>query len=214
MRFRNICIGLLIAVSLVVTPMAIQSHTTINTKPDYSLIRQATRLLYINDISNGSGVMIAPNRMITANHVAVQDSEFTPLMLGVTRVKVLKTDPENDLALLEVQANCPCVPVGDIQKVDTQVVLVGFPSNDTLQTQILTLGNYQGISTRGNFIVATSPGSPGNSGGGLFYNKDGKWYLLGVLTGGAGTVIGGMYPQMVFHLTVSVHPDHIKELIK
>ena len=211
---RNIVIGLLVAFSLVTTPMAIQTHTIIHTKPDYSQIRQATRLLYIDGLGNGSGVMIAPNRMITANHVAERDSDLTPLMLGVARVKVLKTDPVNDLALLEVQANCPCVSIGNIPRVDTPVALVGFPSNNTLQTQIVTLGTYQGITTIGNKVVATAPGSPGNSGGGLFYNKDGKWYLFGVLIEGAGTVIGGMYPQMVFHLAMSVHPDYIKKLLK
>ena len=214
MFLKNLLIGLLTVVSLVVTPLAVNNHITFNTKQDYSQIRAATRLLYIDGVGNGSGVMIAPNRMLTAGHVAAQDSDFSPLMLGTKRINILRVNQELDLALLEVDNGCPCVPLGTLPRVDSDLVLVGFPTNDTLRTQILTLGQYQGITTPTNLVVSTSPGAPGNSGGGLFYQRDGKWYLVGILIQGAGTTIFGMYPQMIFHLTMSVHPDTIREFLK
>ena len=211
---KNLLLALLVAVSLVTTPMVFNDHITLNGQSDYSQIRAATRLLYIDGAGNGSGVMIAPNRMLTAGHIAAEDSDVSPLMLGTKRVNILRVNQELDLALLEVENGCPCVPLGTLPKVDSDLVLVGFPTNDTLRTQILTIGKYQGITTPTNWVVSTSPGAPGNSGGGLFYQRDGKWYLVGILIQGAGTTIFGMYPQMIFHLTMSVHPDTIKEFLK
>src|SRR3990167_10317002 len=111
--FKNFLLALLVAVSLVTTPMVLNDHIQWqSTKYDYSQIRAATRLLYIDGVGNGSGVMIAPNRMLTAGHVAAQDSDFSPLMLGTKRVNILRVNQELDLALLEVDNGCPCVPLG------------------------------------------------------------------------------------------------------
>jgi S1-C subfamily serine protease len=132
---------------------------------------------------------------------------------GEAVIRVIKMEfdyDKKDLAILEVKSGCPCVPLGDLPKVDGEVALIGFPYStgfQGLQVQVLTLGRLQGYSPGLDRIVTTSPAAPGNSGGGLFTHKDGQWFLIGILVQGAG--IGG--PT---HLSLSVPYKTIVEFLK
>ena len=209
----SLVLTLLTACALVVTPMAVKDHIALRTKttPDYTQIRAATKMVYLEQFGNGSGIMIAPGRMLTAGHVAIIHSEQTPLMVdGEPIIRVIKFELEDkkDLAILEVKAGCPCVPLGDVPGVDADVAMVGFPYGKAgLEVQVLTLGKFMGFSEALNRLVTTAAVAPGTSGGGLFTKVDGEWRLIGVLVEGAG--IGG--PT---HLSLAIPYKTIIEFLK
>ncbi len=216
---KNIVIGLLSLAMLVVTPMAVVDHTYIRTLQTQTLpfkqIRGAVWLLEIPGRGTGSGVMIADRRMLTAAHVASIDSEDSPLLVAGKRVKILKMDLEEDIALLDVDLPCPCVPIGDVPAPDTLAYLVGYPAFGQVGNQVLTEGRIMGLTSivaseevnelsRHSRIISTTPAAPGNSGGGLFVVQNGKWVLAGILVSVSGTTIAGMFPALITHLAHSV----------
>ena len=230
---QKMVIGLLSLTLLVVTPMVVIDHQTLqsfkvhqtevnrvvvgtlvkNRVPSFLDIRKVTKRIYLENLGNGSGVMIAPRRMLTAAHVARMHSDTSPLMVdGKPIVKVLKINDELDLALLEVDIEGPYVSIGTMPGLDEKVYMVGYPSFDSVNNEIVTEGRVMGMS-KDRRIIATTPASPGNSGGGLFRFHNDKWELVGVLIEIAGTSIGGMFPAMVYHLSRSVDPDTIKEFL-
>lgn len=221
--FKNMLIGLMSLTLLVITPMAVVDHTTLRTMEQKALaeasisfkdIRAVTKRLYIPDVGNGSGVMVGPRRMLTAAHVAMVHTPAMPLLVdGKPIVKVLKVDEAVDLALVEVDIEGPYLPLGDMPLEDTKVFLVGYPSNEFIGNVIVTEGRVMGRNPDKTRAVATTPASPGNSGGGLFTLVNNKWVLVGILTSTAGTVVGGIFPAMVYHLSLSVDVDTIKKFL-
>ena len=187
-------------------------HQAYENTNQLSNIRGATRLLS-NGFGNGSGVMIAPNRMLTAAHVAIVPG----LVLNEKPVKVLKIDPIKDIALLEVEADCPCVNLGKPVKVDDEIITIGYPIYNMVKLQILTEGRAQGVMQMteedggkiANYLVITSHVAPGNSGGGV-YNKRGE--LVGILVGVA-TVNMIMFSQIIPHLAFAVNVNTIKDFL-
>jgi hypothetical protein len=63
---------------------------------------------------------------------------------------------------------------------EKQLIVVGFPYNEFIHAQVLTLGRAQGISSDGQ-LVMTAAALPGNSGGGVFVRRNGEWQLVGIL---------------------------------
>lgn len=222
---KNMLIGLMSLTLVVITPMAVVDHTTLRTiqanaaieaaiSLPFDQIRAVTKRLYIADVGKSSGVMIGPRQMLTAAHIAVVHSESTPLMIdGKPIVKVLKIDEVTDLALLEVDIDGPYLPMGKMPVNDTKVVLVGYPANEFIGVAVITEGRVMGRNPGETRVIATTPAAPGNSGGGLFTVVDGKWVLVGILVATAGTTIQGMFPAMVYHLSLSVDPDTIKKFL-
>ncbi len=206
----KIVIGLLSLCMIVVAPMAVSDHLT--SHPDYTAPRSYVRLVY-NDDGNGSGVMIAPNRMLTAAHVADILTETNPLFVEGKKVrKVLKIDRDRDIALLDVDADCPCAPLGDLPKIDEAIIVVGYPINKAIQVQIITTGTYQGLIADKTRLVTTAPASFGNSGGGLFLFHNGKWELIGILVAMSGQnssvpFVGVPYNDVTFSTRI---PDEYK----
>ena len=181
---------------------------------DYTQVRAASYKIYNLNDENGTGVMIAPKRMLTAAHVAKQQSNETPLYVDGNPIKVLKIDDKFDLALLEVDLLCPCVPVAkDLPSIDFKVITVGYPLGNLIKAQILTVGAIQGFIPEEYRIMATVAGVPGNSGGGLFgFTKQG-WQLFGVVVENAG-MYTGFYPVLVQYMTRSVDTKSINEFLK
>lgn len=202
--FQKIIIGIMALTLAVITPMVVLDHTRVATqlqaltdssylsylavtklqkKLDFSQIRAATRLLYVPNVGNGSGVMIAPGRMLTAAHVAQASLTYGELILEGKKVKILKVDDSIDLALLEVEADCPCVDISKTAPaVDEPVFIVGFPMNAMVLSQFLTQGRVQGIHQADHRLIADVLVAPGNSGGGAFVlDAEGNWRLVGIL---------------------------------
>lgn len=179
----------------------------------YSEIRKTVYVVQVGTRGSGSGVMIGPNRMLTAAHVAVNGTPEDPLLVNGKVAKVLKIDEELDLALLEVDiAHGPYAPLGALPGTDANVVAIGFPLNNSVKHQILTNGRVQG--TTENRTMVTTPIAPGNSGGGLFRYRNGKWELVGLTVAVAMVPIYGMYPNLMSHLCLSVDADTIKAFLK
>lgn len=233
--FQKLLVGLLTVVLSVITPMVVLDHqrvatelqtlkdssllsyleiTALKTKTEFSLIRGATRNLVVPNLGNGSGVMIAPGRMLTAAHVASIDNEDTPLTLNGKRVKILKIDETLDLALLQVEEDCPCVPVGkDLPKPDTVAYVVGFPVYREGMPQYLTEGKIQGYWEETNRILTNILTAPGNSGGGLFIYNDGQWELSGIVV--SVSAIGSLFSVIpVYHVSHSVDTKSIRKFLE
>lgn len=153
---------------------------------DYTNIRDSVVKVYDEEgDSIGSGVVVEEGRVLTAWHV-VKDRETWVLGRdGDTRYqyKVIWYNERLDLAELYSGIKCPCTPLANkTGERDEKVVTVGYPLNYFVQTQILTEGRDQGISRFDDLYkrAMTSPIIYGNSGGGVFVYRRGRWQLIGI----------------------------------
>jgi serine protease DegQ len=139
--------------------------------------------------SLGSGVIVAAQGYILTNNHVIDGADEIAVMLPdgkVAEARVLGTDPEADLAVLQVVArglqpitfaNPESVQVGDI------VLAVGDPfgvGQTVTQGIVSATGrNRLGINTFENFIQTDAAINPGNSGGALV---DTSGNLIGINT--------------------------------
>lgn len=136
-------------------------------------------------LGGGSGVMIAPHLMLTASHVVSEVKDGMTLYVGADEVpaKVLRNDPEKDIALLQVAMDCPCAEMSkDNPVADDEVVAIGFPMYGIVGLRVTTHGIASGVNKDGK-LVYTAPTAPGNSGGGVFVHRFWGWRLAGVVQG-------------------------------
>jgi V8-like Glu-specific endopeptidase len=143
---------------------------------DFSGARDTTRQIFApkSEASMCSGVMVAPTRMLTAAHCT--DGK---MFVNGKPARLLKKDEDDDVAILEVDAGCPCAPIAESAPVlDEPVIVVGYPLNHTIRVQVLTEGRAQG--QEGRRLRTTAPIAPGNSGGGVFVQHAGRWELVGI----------------------------------
>ena len=137
--------------------------------------------------SLGSGVIVSPQGLILTNHHVVESADEIEVALADGRTlpaKVVGTDPDTDLAVIQVQAqDLPAITFGrsDQLAVGDIVLAIGNPfgvGQTVTQGIISALGrNHLGINTFENFIQTDAPINPGNSGGALV-DMDGR--LIGV----------------------------------
>jgi len=122
--------------------------------------------------SQGSGVVIAPDRIVTNYHVVQGKSVFhIQPRGGHSKEKyiafVMKTDPDKDLALLSTMNLLPPItiaPEGSFTS-DDFVHAIGYPGGN----QRITFGRITSVTPRNDcMLVQTSADlNPGNSGGAL-----------------------------------------------
>jgi Tfp pilus assembly protein PilF len=130
----------------------------------------------------GSGVVIAAGRVITNRHVVAGGASFRVVHGGKGwPAKLLKTDPDHDLAELFVSGlRAPAVTVLDSSKlvVGEKVYAIGAPEGLELT---ISEGLISGLRDFGGArVIQTSAAiSPGSSGGGLF---DSQGRLVGITT--------------------------------
>lgn len=131
--------------------------------------------------SIGSGVMVAPGKLVTNCHVTKNASSIQVIKSGL-RWKAVKqqSDVEHDLCLLTVPgANTPVAKLENGKlKVGQQVFAVGYIGGlgpHLSSGQVRALYEYDG----GKVIQSTTPFRSGASGGGLF---DEQGRLVGVVT--------------------------------
>lgn len=139
--------------------------------------------------SLGSGVIISTDGYIlTNNHVIEGADEIqVALMDGrSTSAKIVGSDPESDLALLQIALdNLPSIVFGRSEdlRVGDVVLAIGNPfgvGQTVTQGIVSATGRQQlGISTFENFIQTDAAINPGNSGGALI-NAQG--HLVGINT--------------------------------
>ena len=137
----------------------------------------------------GSGVIVtADGYLLTNNHVVEGASDIDVQLADgrQVRARLVGTDPETDLALLQVQLrDLPAIALGDVRalQVGDVVLAIGNPFNvgQTVTSGIVSaLGrNRLGLSTFENFIQTDAAINPGNSGGALV---DAEGRLVGINT--------------------------------
>jgi Do/DeqQ family serine protease len=140
-------------------------------------------------IGLGSGVIVsADGYLLTNNHVVDGASEIEVQLADgrQARARLVGTDPETDLALLQIKLDAlPVIALGDVRalQVGDVVLAIGNPFNvgQTVTSGIVSaLGrNRLGLSTFENFIQTDAAINPGNSGGALV---DAEGRLVGINT--------------------------------
>ena len=176
----------LLSVTLAITPMLSFAQS----KVSYALPRAVVGLLE-GAYGSCSGVVVAPERVLTAYHCKDAASDT----FDGKKTEVLREIPDYDLLLLKVEdQTCPCVPVGIEPALDSDVIAVGNPLGIH---QVVTEGAYQGKfkNPKAPEIVGSSVFSAqaegGFSGGGIFQQQKGKWKLVGLVSAGSATVTIG-----------------------
>ncbi len=137
----------------------------------------------------GSGVIVSSDGyLLTNNHVVEGASEIEVQLVDgrQARAQLVGTDPETDLALLQIKLGAlPVIALGDVRalQVGDVVLAIGNPFNvgQTVTSGIVSaLGrNRLGLSTFENFIQTDAAINPGNSGGALV---DAEGRLVGINT--------------------------------
>jgi trypsin-like peptidase len=161
-------------VKVIGVPSALRSESY------YGDIRSPVYPIYDAEESQGSAVLVAPHRLITAAHGV---SEKMSVFVNGTRVeaKLIRKHPTLDIAVVEANIECPCAAIAStMPAVDERVVIVGFPMFRATQTQISNEGKMQGM--KGGELVMTGAVYFGYSGGGIFVRR-GRWELVGIVTG-------------------------------
>jgi serine protease DegQ len=137
----------------------------------------------------GSGVIVSADGYLLTNNHVVEGADAIEVQLvdgRQARARLVGTDPETDLALLQVKLDkLPVITLGDMRglQVGDIVLAIGNPFNvgQTVTSGIVSaLGrNRLGLSTFENFIQTDAAINPGNSGGALV---DAEGRLVGINT--------------------------------
>lgn len=133
-------------------------------------------------VAIGSGVMIAPEVLITNCHVTRSGVQYKARIgKQLLAATVIMADEEYDLCRLSVPgANAPVVALGstDNLRIGQKVFAIGAPLGLDLTISDGIVSALRPLST-GKVIQTTAPISPGSSGGGLF---DAYGKLVGINT--------------------------------
>ncbi len=125
----------------------------------------------------GSGVIVSANGYILTNYHVIEGADDIQVSLNDSKTykaKVVGSDPESDLAILQIKADkLPAVTFGQMEQlgVGDVVLAIGNPFG---VGQTVTMGivsalgrSHLGINTFENFIQTDAAINPGNSGGAL-----------------------------------------------
>lgn len=201
--------------SLVVASLAVFAINS----PVLDDAQQAVVLISNDSGGNGSGVIIAPNVVVTAAHVAAasrpEDQLYARYKGYSLPIQVIKIDHENDMAILRIEGvKCPCVPVASkAPSKNEKVWAVGYPVNSTVKNQITTEGISQGVNSDKK-LVFTAPIAPGNSGGAVFRRGWFNYELVTISVAAANASLGFMGSTPVWHLGVGPDTDLLNKFIK
>jgi hypothetical protein len=140
--------------------------------------------------TEGSGIVVAPARVLTAAHVVMNISNPMVRINGVQRpATVMFVNQSKDFALLEVSTGGRYViPLRQmpLEEADT-VWAVGFPLGGE---QVVNQGEYEGLIEDGT-LHTTASVDHGQSGGGLISCEQGRHVLAGMTTGFGAIRAGG-----------------------
>ena len=129
------------------------------------------------ETSLGSGVIVSEEGFVLTNHHVIEGAEAIRVELRDGRVaaaRVMGTDPESDLAVLQIELpDLPVITLGHSDELRTGDVVLAI-GNPFGVGQTVTMGivsatgrSRLGISTFENFIQTDAAINPGNSGGAL-----------------------------------------------
>lgn len=160
--------------------------------------------------SHASGVVFAPNRVLTAAHaVDGAGNYFVRVADGFRAATLLLIDRENDLAVLSVNTQniTPMALSLGTPSQSQAVWAVGFPK---AQGKTTSSGVFQ--RNRAGALHTSAPIDSGQSGGGLLTCNEGTYQLLGMLRGYGAYLSGDRYVKLQNH-SVSVAAATIQQFI-
>ncbi len=123
-------------------------------------------------VGTGSGIIIAPDLIITNAHV-IEDGESFRLGRTQHQLRPVAVDPKHDLALLEGSVNGQPLPmrIGSAIWLGEGVMAAGFPLMDVLGADLkVTTGNISGLTGSHGDVSRfqfTAPIGSGSSGGAI-----------------------------------------------
>jgi len=165
-----------------------------------------------DDGSHASGVVIGPNRVLTAAHAIDENYQaFVRINETLYPAFVGSIDRSKDLAILEVSAlDVEPIKIGasDLSN-SAQVWAVGFPRAESKTT---SSGSFKIKAEVDGALHTTAPIDSGQSGGGLITCEQGHHVLAGMLRGFAAYVNGDEYVKIKNH-SVSVASNDIRHFI-
>ncbi len=179
--------------------------------PEHEALASVVRVMS-DDGSHASGVVVGPNRVLTAAH-AIDEHFQSYVLIGDSRnaASIALIDRSKDLAVLHVETG-GIVPIELGHKnLDTsaKVWAVGFPRAESKTT---STGSFKVKAETDGALHTTAPIDSGQSGGGLISCESGKHVLAGMLRGFAAYVSGDSYVKIKNH-SVSVATADIRSFI-
>jgi S1-C subfamily serine protease len=123
---------------------------------------------------SGSGIVIAPQMVLTNQHVVANCGALDVMMNGNRHpAKLRKQDANNDLALLDV-ATLPVGPTPALRRqaaTGEPVLVAGYPLSGVLSSDIIVtdgiVNSLSGLANNASQLQISAPVQPGNSGGPL-----------------------------------------------
>lgn len=205
-NMRNRCIALLAA--LLIAPAAQAENCG---WPEQDALASVVRVTS-EDGSHASGVVVGPNRVLTAAH-AIDQAYQSYIRIEETLYPafVASIDRARDLAILEVSSlNVEPIKIGDSDLSNSaKVWAVGFPRAESKTT---SSGSFKIKAATDGALHTTAPIDSGQSGGGLITCEHGRHVLAGMLRGFAAYVNGDEYVKIKNH-SVSVASADIRDFI-
>ena len=211
----------------IASPAVVSLQTTNNAQDELQGVDPWFKFFFDDDTGRqtpdynnvGSGVIVSSSGlMLTNNHVVAgaDDIQVTLLDGRSTSATVLGTDPDTDLAVLQISLDkVPVIELGDSNAlfVGDTLLAIGNPFGvgQTVTSGIVSaLGrSHLGINTFENFIQTDAAINPGNSGGALV-NTQGQ--LVGINTAIYSRSGGSM--GIGFAIPISVANSVLKSIVK
>jgi serine protease Do len=156
----------------------------------------------------GTGVVIAPDTLVTNCHVLGKSKRVAVKREKLSiDAKLEQWDPERDVCQIRTVSplNAPAVALGDVERlqIGQNVYAIGNPKGLDLTMSAGLLSSIRRNDKGQVFLLQTSaPLSPGSSGGGMF---DDNGVLIGLTT-------SGLVGSDVQNLNFAVPIDWVKEL--
>ena len=151
-------------------------------------VRSTRRDVLVGPDASGSGFMIARAGYVVTNKHVVRACRQVKVRVGESTLhpaEVVSVDPDDDLALLRVDATLPSAVVfrgGPAVRAGEDVVATGYPLSGLLADEVnVTVGTISALAGMRNdrhVLQMTAPVQPGSSGGPLF---DASGQLVGVV---------------------------------
>lgn len=211
---------LLASVALSIVAILGVIHLTPEAVPNYQEMRQAvwrmdlsSKEAKLDQVGFCSAVAIEPDLFLTAAHCDLnadeqfmlfgpQDTKFT---IAGHPYTIVKKDVDKDLMLVYVPGlNSSTVKfINFVPKQDSKVFVDGFPLG---LVEFVTEGRLQDVAIIPDilvgkkvppFLAVSAPIAGGNSGGGLFVQVHGHFYLIGICSMGGGDVALFVHPKVI-----------------
>ena len=151
-------------------------------------VPSSRRDVLVGPDASGSGFMIARAGYVVTNKHVVRACRQVQVRVGEATLypaEVVTVDPDDDLALLKVDATLPSAVVfrgGPAVRAGEDVVATGYPLSGLLADEVnVTVGTISALAGMRNdkhVLQMTAPVQPGSSGGPLF---DASGQLVGVV---------------------------------